>query len=247
MYKKLDAKIEGNPMIEDQFMRSRLLLGDQAIEILQSARVLVFGLGGVGGFCAEALARAGIGRLSLVDRDTIAESNLNRQILALHSTIGRAKTAVMRERIRDINPTCEVQEYPLFYLPDTADQIDFSSYDYVIDAVDTVTAKIEIILQAKKTGVPLISCMGTGNKLDPSMLRIDDLSRTKICPLARVMRREMKKRGVIHQKVLFSLEKPRSVGRVPGSVSWVPSSAGLMIAGEAVLDLLEKEGLKIRA
>lgn len=248
----------------NQFSRSQLLLGEAAMEKLARARVLVFGIGGVGGYVVEALARTGVGAFDLVDDDKVCLTNINRQIIALRSTVGRYKTDVMRERILDINPKAEVTVHQCFYLPETADQFDFRQYDYIVDAVDTVTAKLDIIVRAKEAGVPVISCMGAGNKLDPSKLQIADIYKTSVCPLARVMRRELKKRGVKHQKVLFSTEVARTPledmaascktncicppnterkctarRAIPGSVSFVPSVAGLMIAAEIVKDLTD--------
>ncbi len=218
----------------DQFERTRRVIGSEGVSDLQKSRVLIFGVGGVGSYVAEGLARAGIGHITLVDADVVDVTNINRQIPALHSTIGRPKVEVMAERIRDINPECRVQEEQLFFMPED-ETIDFSSYDYVVDAVDTVTAKIEIILRAKHAGVPVISSMGTGNKVNPGMFRITALEKTKVCPLAKVMRKEMRKRGITDVKVIYSEEEPLSVG---GSVSFVPSVAGLMIAGEVVKDIL---------
>lgn len=194
--------------METQFSRTERLLGEAAMKRLQEARVAVFGIGGVGGYVCEALARSGIGTFELVDNDRVSLTNLNRQIIATHKTIGRYKTEVMKERILEINPDAEVQIRQCFFLPENADQFSFSEYDYVVDAVDTVTAKIEIILRAKEAGVPVISSMGTGNKLDPSRLRVMDLTETRVCPLARVMRRELKKRNVEHLKVVCSDEPP---------------------------------------
>ena len=218
----------------DQFERTRRVIGSEGVSDLQKSRVLIFGVGGVGSYVAEGLARAGIGHITLVDADVVDVTNINRQIPALHSTIGRPKVEVMAERIRDINPECRVQEEQLFFMPED-ETIDFSSYDYVVDAVDTVTAQIEIILRAKQAGVPVISSMGTGNKVNPGMFRITALEKTKVCPLAKVMRKEMRKRGITDVKVIYSEEEPLSVG---GSVSFVPSVAGLMIAGEVVKDIL---------
>lgn len=218
----------------DQFERTRRVIGSEGVSDLQKSRVLIFGVGGVGSYVAEGLARAGIGHITLVDADVVDVTNINRQIPALHSTIGRPKVEVMAERIWDINPECRVQEEQLFFMPED-ETIDFSSYDYVVDAVDTVTAKIEIILRAKQAGVPVISSMGTGNKVNPGMFRITALEKTKVCPLAKVMRKEMRKRGITDVKVIYSEEEPLSVG---GSVSFVPSVAGLMIAGEVVKDIL---------
>ena len=230
----------------DQFERLRLLFGD-SVERLFAAKVAVFGIGGVGGYAAEALARSGVGSLVLVDHDTVSVTNLNRQIIALHSTLGRQKAEVMAERIADINPAARVEARCCFYLPETADQFDFSSYSYVVDAVDTVTAKLEIIQRAKACGVPVISCMGAGNKTDPSRLRVSDIYETSVCRLARVMRHECRKRGITDLKVVWSeeeaaepLEKIRDdSGRkvIPGSTAFVPSAAGLLLAAEVVKDL----------
>ena len=180
----------------ERSIRTEMLIGEEKMNRLQNAHVAVFGIGGVGGFVVEALARAGVGTLTLVDRDTVSESNLNRQIIALTSTIGRDKVDVMKERISLINPECQVNARKCFYLPDTADSFDFTEYDYIVDAVDTVTAKLELVVRAKEAGTPIISCMGTGNKLDPSQFEICDISKTSVCPLARVMRRELKKRDI---------------------------------------------------
>lgn len=227
---------------EGQFDRTKLLLGDDGVEKLSCMRVAVFGVGGVGGYVVEALARSGVGELDLTDRDTVSVSNINRQIIALHSTVGRYKAEVMKERCMDINPQIRVHVHNCFYLPDTAGQFDFTEYDYVVDAVDTVTAKLQLIGQAKEAGVPVISCMGAGNKLNPGRFEIADISETSVCPLARVMRRELKARGIRGVKVLYSKEEPCNRGnRLPGSIAYVPSVAGLMIAGEVIKDLLEGE------
>ncbi len=227
----------------EQLSRTALLLGDDALRRLASSRVLVFGLGGVGGYVVEALARTGVGTLGIVDNDVVSLSNINRQIYALHSTVGRKKTEVARERILDINPSCIVRTYDMFYLPETADQIDLSEYDYVVDCIDTIAAKIELVLRCRAIGVPLISSMGTGNKLDPSKLKVADISKTSVCPLARVMRQELRKRGVYHLKCIFSTEEPGTnvvqdgSRHAPGSIAFVPSVAGLTIAGEVIKDL----------
>ncbi|MBR2406562.1 MAG: tRNA threonylcarbamoyladenosine dehydratase [Clostridia bacterium] len=234
-------------MIEEALSRTALLLGEAAVKRLNNARVAVFGVGGVGGYVAEALARSGVGTLDLVDNDTVSVSNINRQIVALHSTVGRYKTEVMAERIRDIRPETVVHEFRVFFLPDNAAEFDFTVYDYVVDAVDTVSAKIAIAEQALAAGVPMISCMGTGNKLDPSKLVLTDLSQTSVCPLARVMRRELRARGIEHQPVLYSTEPAQphrgsdSDERVPASTAFVPPVAGLMIAGEVVRALSAAE------
>lgn len=232
-----------------EYSRMELLTGEEGLMRLRKARVAVFGIGGVGSYTVEALARCGIGTLILVDNDVVSLTNLNRQLIALHSTIGQAKTKVMKERIRDIDPEIVVHTYETFFMEDTADLFDFGSYDYVVDAVDTVAAKLLLIEKASETQIPVISSMGTGNKLDPGRFEITDISRTSVCPLARVMRRELKKRGIRKCKVLYSREEPVRIrnseeskgtaGRpVPGSISFVPGTAGLMIAGEVVRDLL---------
>ena len=235
----------------DNFIRTRWLLGEAAMQRLAESRVAVFGVGGVGGYVVEALARSGVGAIDLCDKDDVDETNLNRQIIALQSTVGRPKVEVAAERIRDINPDCRVTAHQLFYLPETADRFDFSEYDYVVDAVDTVTAKLSLIMRAKEAGVPLISSMGAGNKLDPTAFRVADIYDTTVCPLAKVMRRECRKRGIEHLKVVYSTEEamvPQSEEPVgeqpsghrkqsPGSVAFVPSVAGLIIAGEVVKDL----------
>lgn len=224
--------------MSNQFARTEMLLGEDALEVLKQKKVAVFGVGGVGGFVCEALARSGVGSITIIDKDEVSITNLNRQIIATHSTLGRSKVDVMRERILDINPNAEVITHNCFFLPENSDQFDFSSYDYVVDAVDTVTAKIEIIMKCKAAGVPVISSMGTGNKLDPTRFRIADIYKTTMCPLAKVMRKEMRKRDVDSLKVLFSDEKPmKTEADVPGSVAFCPSVAGLIIAGEVIQDL----------
>lgn len=230
--------------MQEAFVRSALLLGEQNMEKLAGSHVAVFGVGGVGGFVVEGLARGGIGALDLIDNDEVCLSNLNRQIIALHSTIGMAKVDAAAARIADINPDCLVRRFKCFYLPETRAQFDFAGYDYIVDAIDTVTAKIDLILAAKEAGVPIISAMGCGNKLDPTQFEVADLSKTSMDPLARVLRRELKKHGVTHVKVVYSREpaiKPREAGRTPGSVSFVPSAAGLVIAGEVIKDLCYNE------
>lgn len=221
-----------------------MLIGEEALKKLNNSSVAIFGIGGVGGYITEALARIGVGSFTLVDNDTVSESNINRQIIASHSTIGRLKTEVMKERILDINPDADIKVYNMFYLPENADEIDLSKYSYVVDAVDTVTAKLEIISRAKSLGVPVVSSMGTGNKLNPAAFFITDIYSTEKCPLARVMRRELRKRGVDSLKVVCSAEDaltPKGVGRIPGSVSFVPSVAGIMLAGEVVKDIIQDE------
>ena len=237
--------------MQNQFSRTELLLGREAMDKLARSRVAVFGVGGVGGFAAEALARSGIGALDLIDNDTVSPSNLNRQIIALHSTIGMKKTDAAAARILDINPDIRLKTWPLFYGPDTAGLFDFREYDYVVDAIDTVTGKIALVMASKEAGVPVICSMGAGNKLDPSAFRVSDLFSTSVDPLARIMRVELKKRGITRLKVVWSPEKPiraaadvspgedPAAGRrsVPGSIAFVPSAAGLILAGEVVRDL----------
>ena len=239
----------------ERFQRTRMLLGDAALERLAASRVAVFGVGGVGGYVVEALARSGVGALELVDGDTVALSNVNRQIIATESSVGRAKVDVAAERVRDINPACRVTARRLFFLPENADEFDFSAYDFVVDAVDTVTAKLAVVERCAAAKTPVISAMGAGNKLDPSAFEVADISKTTVDPLARVMRRELRKRGINHLKVVYSREQPLSpeapsdeAGEsgadegskrrsTPGSVAFVPSVAGLIIAGEVVRDL----------
>ena len=237
----------------EAFLRTEMILGPAALDKLRRSHVAVFGLGGVGSYAAEALARAGVGSLTLVDDDTVSESNLNRQLVALHSTLGQNKAQVAAARIRDINPDCNVTVAPVFYMPAISHELPFDGpvhYDYIVDAIDTVTAKLEIIRQAQAAGVPVISSMGTGNKLDPTLLQVTDISKTSVCPLARVMRRELRDRGIRHLQVVYSpepaaetrqLEAP-SPGRrsVPASLTWVPGCGGLMMGGEAVLDLARR-------
>ena len=262
--------------MREEFGRTEMLLGADAMDRLARSRVAVFGVGGVGGYVCEALARSGVGALDLIDKDKVAVSNINRQIIATRETVGREKTEVMRERILSINPEARVRVYPCFFLPENADTFPFAEYDYVVDAVDTVTAKIELVMRAKDAGVPVISSMGAGNKLDATAFRVADIYETKVCPLARVMRRELKKRNVEHLKVVYSEEEPiipagedafaltteqgsgkagsfsgdgRKNGcgsgadrdavrrQTPGSAAFVPSVAGLIIAGEVVKDL----------
>ena len=217
--------------------RTSLVLGEDAVARLGKARVAVFGVGGVGGYIVEALARSGVGRIDLFDKDIVDITNLNRQIIALRSNIGRDKVDVAKERVLDINPECVVETHKVFYLPDTAADIDLSVYDYVADAIDTVTGKIALIENSKKAGVPIISSMGAGNKTDPSRFRVADIYKTSVCPLAKVMRKELRSRGIEELKVVYSDEEPKK--SVPtGSVPFVPSVAGLVMAGEIVKDLL---------
>ena len=244
--------------MSDQFIRTRLLVGDEPLERLKNAKVAVFGVGGVGGYAVEALARSGVGTLHLFDDDTVSESNLNRQIAALHSTIGQPKAEVMAGRVRDINPSCQVKAKRLFYLPQNADQVDLSQYDYVVDCIDTVAAKLETVTRCNTLQVKIISAMGTGNKFDPSALVVTDISKTQGCPLARTMRKELRKRGIHHLKVVYSTELPTSPLRsadyeppqttetrpgsaarrdTPGSTPFVPAAAGLLLASVVVREL----------
>ena len=221
------------------FSRTELLVGSDKLDKLRNARVIIFGVGGVGGYVTEALARSGVGYIELVDKDVVSESNINRQIIALHSTIGKYKTEVMRDRIKDINPDAEVVVRNCFYLPETANDFDFTKYDYVVDAVDTVTAKLSIIVEADKAGTPVISSMGAGNKMDPTRFQVADIYKTSVCPLAKVMRRELKKRGIRKLKCVYSTEEPVINARTPGSIAFVPSVAGLIIAGEVIKDIIK--------
>lgn len=226
--------------MDGQYVRTEMVIGKSGVEKLRSTAVMVLGIGGVGSYTAEALARVGVGKLTLVDKDTVDVTNINRQLPALHSTVGRAKVEVMAERIADIDPDCDVAAEQCFFLPETAEQFDFRRYDYVVDAIDNVTGKLAIIEKAAAEGVPVISSMGTGNKLDPSMFRIATIEETRVCPLARVMRKELRARGIEGVKVLYSEEPPVKGGSsVPGSISFVPSVAGLMIAGEVIRDILK--------
>ena len=248
----------------NQFSRTELLVGADGMERLKNARVAVFGIGGVGGYTVEALARSGVGTLDLIDDDKVCLTNINRQIIATRSTVGKYKVDVAKDRVLDINPDAQVNTYKTFYMPDTAEQFDFSQYDYVVDAIDTVTGKIELIMQADKTKTPIISSMGAGNKMDPTAFRVADIYKTNVCPLAKVMRRELKKRGICKLKVVYSEEKPMTPvddmaiscktncicppgtvrkctqrRQVPGSNAFVPSVVGLIIAGEVIKDILK--------
>lgn len=252
--------------MQNQFSRTELLIGKSAMERLQKARVAVFGIGGVGGYTVEALVRSGIGTIDIIDNDTVCLTNLNRQIYATHSTLGKYKVDVARERILDINPEITVNVHRTFYLPETAGQFDFSEYDYVVDAIDTVTGKLQLVEQAKAAGTPIISSMGAGNKMNPAAFEVADITETSVCPLAKVMRRELKKRGIEHLKVVYSKEKaltPKAVAedcdaenggseptadqnairrrQTPGSNAFVPSVAGLILAGEVIKDLIGYE------
>ncbi len=250
--------------MQDQFSRTRLLFGPEGMEKLKNSHVAVFGIGGVGGYAVEALARSGIGALDLVDDDKVCLTNVNRQLYATRSTVGRYKVEVAEERIRDINPDCRVRIWKTFFMPDTQDQFDFAGYDYVVDAIDTVKGKLALVEAAKAAGTPIISCMGAGNKTDPTAFRVADIYKTSVCPLARVMRTECRKRRIRHLKVVYSTELPVrpledpaiscrdhcicppdtrkcTVRRdIPGSTAFVPSVAGLILAGEVVKDLLKK-------
>ena len=238
----------------EQFSRTALLIGEEAIEKLNKSRVAVFGIGGVGGYVCEALVRSGVGKFDLTDSDKVCLSNLNRQIIATHKSIGRYKVDVMKERMLDINPEAEVTVRKCFFLPENAEEFPFDEYDYIVDAVDTVSAKLELVMQAEKHHVPIISCMGAGNKLDGSLFRVADIYKTQMCPLAKVMRHELKKRGIRKLKVVYSEEAPlkplggdeqeaKESGRreIPGSTAFVPSAAGLLMAGEVIKDLTVNE------
>ncbi|MBQ9783339.1 MAG: tRNA threonylcarbamoyladenosine dehydratase [Clostridia bacterium] len=239
--------------MDKRFGREALLIGEDAVCVLARSRVALFGVGGVGSYAAEALARSGVGHVELIDKDTVALSNVNRQLCALESTLGRPKAEVMAERMQDINPAIQVTCRQEFFLPETAHRFDFSQYDYVIDAIDTVSGKIAIAEAAVAAGVPMISCMGAGNKCDPTAFRVTDLAKTSVCPLARVMRRELKKRGISHLKVVYSEEEALTPApcldaetgkQVPGSLAFVPSVAGLIAASEAIKTLIGWEKRK---
>ena len=244
--------------MSDQFIRTRLLVGDEPLERLKNAKVAVFGVGGVGGYVVEALARSGIGTLHLYDDDIVSESNLNRQIAALHSTLGQPKAEVMARRVQDINPCCQVESFQIFYLPQNADTVDLSQYDYVVDCIDTVTAKLELVARCTALHINIISAMGTGNTFDPSALVVTDISKTHGCPLSRIMRKELRKRGINHLKVVYSTEKPtpplhtvnyeplegtntrpNSNARrdTPGSMPFVPAAAGLLLSSYVVQEI----------
>lgn len=222
----------------ERFIRTEKLIGKENLEKLKNSHIAVFGIGGVGGYVTEALIRAGVGKIDIIDNDTVSESNINRQIIATTDKIGQYKVDVMKERILKINPQAEVNAYNTLYLPQTADMFDFTKYTYVIDAVDNVTAKIELVLRANATDTPIISSMGTGNKLDPTMFCVSDIYKTEVCPLAKVMRYELKKRGIKRLKVVYSKEKPVTKQRPPASISFVPSVAGMIIASEVVKDII---------
>lgn len=231
-------------MEESAFCRTKILIGDEGLEKLKNAKVAVFGVGGVGSFVVEALARAGVGSFVLIDKDQVSLSNINRQLIATYNTIGKLKVDVAKKRILSINPEAKVETFAEFFMPGNTNILN-NSITYIVDAIDTVTAKIELVMQAQKLGVPIISSMGTGNKLNPCLFEITDIYKTQVCPLAKVMRKELKQRGVKHLKVLYSKEDPKKSGiigengkAIPGSISFVPSVAGLIIAGEVIKDLL---------
>lgn len=251
----------------DQFSRTQLVFGKEAMDKLKGARVAVFGIGGVGGYTVEALARSGVGAIDIIDDDKVCLTNINRQIIATRKTVGKYKVDAAKERIEDINPDCKVTAFKTFYMPETADQFDFTQYDYVVDAIDTVTGKIALIENAKKAGTPIISSMGAGNKVDPTAFEVTDIYKTSVCPLAKVMRYELKRRGIRKLKVVYSKEKPippvddmaiscrqhcicppgtarkcTQRRQVPGSTAFVPSVAGLIIAGEVIKDITQFEG-----
>ncbi|MEG2395723.1 MAG: tRNA threonylcarbamoyladenosine dehydratase [Oscillospiraceae bacterium] len=234
--------------MSDWLERTELLFGNENIEKLKNSRVAIFGIGGVGSFTAEALARSGIGTLDLIDNDTVSQSNLNRQLIALHSTLGKYKVEVMRDRILDINPNAKINIYKTFFMPECSGDFDFSNYDYVVDAIDTVTGKLELVMKCDEFEIPIISSMGAGNKVSPQMFEVSDIFKTSVCPLAKAMRTELKKRGIKKLKVIYSKEEPikikssideNSRKRAPSSNAFTPSVAGLIIAGEVVKDLIQ--------
>ena len=238
--------------MNEQFLRTAMLLGEEAVEKLKNARVAVFGIGGVGGYTVEALARAGIGQIDVIDSDTVSRSNINRQLLATHSTVGMPKVEAAKQRILDINPDCIVRTHAVFYTPETAESFDFTVYDYIVDAIDTVTGKLALVERANGVNTPIICCMGTGNKLDASAFQVADISKTSMCPLARIMRKELGKRGIKHLQVVYSQEEAltptgweaeaAALGKrqIPGSVSFVPGAAGLILAGEVIKDIVQR-------
>ena len=239
--------------MKEQFLRTAMLLGSESVARLEKARVAVFGIGGVGGYTVEALARSGIGNIDVIDNDTVSISNINRQILATHSTVGMPKVEAAKQRILDINPDCNIRTHQLFYTPETADMFDFAEYDYIVDCIDTVTGKLALVERAMAVGTPIICCMGTGNKLDASAFQVADISKTSMCPLARIMRKELGKRGIKHLKVVYSQEEAltptgweeeaAALGKrqIPGSVAFVPGAAGLVLAGEVIKDLVQAD------
>lgn len=245
LFASISKQAKDNSIMSEQFSRTELLLGNDSLEKLKNSRVAVFGIGGVGSYTAEILARGGVGTVDIIDNDTVSISNINRQLIALHSTVGKPKVVAEKERLLDINPEMTVNTYQLFYMPETAGQFDFSVYDYIVDAVDTVSAKILLVEQAKKANVPIISSMGTGNKLKPEMLEVSDISKTSVCPLARVMRTELKKRGICKLKVVYSKEQPIKPSKqeehngrhIPASTPFVPATAGILIAAEVIKEI----------
>lgn len=225
-----------------EFSRTERLIGTDNLQKLKNANIIVFGLGGVGSYVAEALARCGVGKMTVVDKDTVDVTNINRQLYALQSTVGRNKADVAKERILDINPECEITAIVKMYLPENSNEFNLSEYDYIVDAIDNVTAKIDLAIKSQEMNIPIIASMGTGNKLDPTAFKVTDIYKTDTCPLCRVMRRELKQRGVKKLKVLYSTENPHNDGeRTPASISFVPSTAGLIIAGEVVRDLMKNK------
>lgn len=234
--------------MKEQHSRTAMLIGENGVEKLNRSHVAVFGVGGVGGYAVEALVRAGVGKITLVDSDRVAESNINRQIIATHNTVGQYKTEAMRDRIASINPDCEVICHSVFFDENNRSDFDFSSYDYVVDAIDSLSAKLELIASAKEKNIPIISAMGAGNKLDPTMFEVSDISKTTVCPLARAVRIALRKRGINHLKVVYSKEEPavknntdENGNRVPASISFVPSVMGLIIAGEVIKDISKRD------
>lgn len=223
----------------DIFSRTERLIGNDGLLKLQNSNIIIFGLGGVGSYTAEALARSGVGKMTVVDKDTVDITNINRQLYALHSTVGKPKAEVAKARILDINPKCEITAIPKMYLPENSEEFNLSQYDYIIDAIDNVTAKIDLAVKAEQLGIPIISSMGTGNKLDPTAFKVSDIYKTSVCPLCRVMRTQLKKRGVKKLKAVYSEETPKTDGeRTPASISFVPPAAGLIIAGEVIKDII---------
>lgn len=226
--------------MENQFSRTESLIGAENLTVLQNSHIAIFGLGGVGGYAAEALARSGVGLLDIIDYDKISLSNINRQIIATHKTLGEYKTDVMKKRLSDINPEIKINTHTLLYLPEISDTFDFSKYDYIIDAVDNITAKINLVIKADENNVPIISCMGTGNKLDPTKFEVSDIYKTSVCPLAKVMRYELKKRNIKKLKVVYSKELPiKTSSRTPSSMIFCPATAGMVLANEVVRDLIK--------
>ncbi|MCQ2754895.1 MAG: tRNA threonylcarbamoyladenosine dehydratase [bacterium] len=229
--------------MKEQFSRTEMLIGEDAINMLSQKRVAVFGIGGVGGYVVEALARTGIGAIDLIDNDVVSLSNINRQIIATHSTVGKLKTEVAKERALDINPNIKIQTFNMFFTPETSNEIDFTQYDYVVDAIDTVSGKIELVMKCNELNIPIISSMGAGNKLDPTLFEVSDIYKTSVCPLAKAMRTELKKRGIKNLKVVYSKEmpvkQPQDGKRVPASIAFVPSVVGLIISSVVIKDLIK--------